>query len=230
MLYAAVEWANLIGWSWKTKQTQLFVLITFICMLSLIMLNQNWIISIGGIIIWVIASSWLYGYITTPTGYQISKPKLACMGVGVLAVSGAALASMKAISPSWLLLMLSCIWLADTSAYIFGRCFGKHKLMPRLSAGKTIEGTLAGIFIPILIIFITLKLGYLQQLGQTATLVLAFTCTITSIIGDLFASMLKRLAGKKDSGTILPGHGGALDRIDSVLASSAFALIIKQLF
>ena len=230
MQFAAIEWASLIGWPIKSKQTAGFILATLLCSWGLIKVAPTWLISVGGVIMWGVAVSWLCSYIATPVGYQLSRNKLTCMGIGILAITGAALSAMKIMSPTWMLLMLSCIWLSDTSAYLFGRCFGKHKLMPRLSAGKTIEGTIAGILVPMMAIVITLKLGYLQQLGQTAVLVLAFCSTITAIIGDLFASMLKRLAGKKDSGTILPGHGGILDRIDSILAGSSFALLIRQLF
>ncbi len=125
-------------------------------------------------------------------------------------------------------------WLADSGAYFVGSFFGKHKLAPKISPKKTVEGAVGGI--------ITTVLGYLligyvytlirQYLGdalQISYLMLALSapvCAIAGILGDLFASVIKRQTGIKDYGNILPGHGGIMDRFDSVLFVSPLLYLI----
>lgn len=117
------------------------------------------------------------------------------------------------------------VWGADVGAYFSGRAFGKRKLAPRVSPGKSIAGAVGGMLTTLAM---TLSIGF--YLGWPAggilqLLALVFVATLASILGDLFESMVKREAGVKDSGTLLPGHGGMLDRIDSVTcALPVFAL------
>lgn len=114
----------------------------------------------------------------------------------------------------YLLLLIFCIWAADVGAYVIGSMWGKHKLFPRLSPNKTIEGALGGIMSALL-------LGYLSALSFDISisigLLIGFTCGVLSIIGDLFESKLKRTAMLKDSSRIMPGHGGILDRFDGFI-------------
>ena len=120
----------------------------------------------------------------------------------------------------WALLgILAIVWVADIAAYFFGRAFGKHKLAPSISPGKTWEGA-AGAFLGVTAYGLVVgpALGLWVSLPPLAVLSLAIL-TGVSIMGDLFESLLKRQAGLKDSGSIFPGHGGVLDRIDSVMSS-----------
>jgi phosphatidate cytidylyltransferase len=114
----------------------------------------------------------------------------------------------------WLVLMVCA---ADIGAYFAGRAFGRHKLAPRVSPGKTWEGAVGGLFMVALI-----ALGGAVRFGLPPLIVVPFGCAvgIFSIIGDLTESMFKRAAALKDSGGLLPGHGGLLDRIDSVTAAA----------
>jgi len=145
--------------------------------------------------------------------------------------------------PALVLFLMVCVWAGDIAALYIGRAFGKHKLAPRLSPGKTWEGSIASILGSMLaaglVIFIS---DALTALGNTLlhiseplwqSLLLAAILNAAAQLGDLLESALKRGAGVKDSGTLLPGHGGILDRIDALLLAAPvlwFALLLKDYF
>lgn len=139
-------------------------------------------------------------------------PLLACVGLLCLLPSWVAAARLHAFSPALCLAAIVVIWGADVGAYAGGRTFGRHKLARRISPGKTWEGAVAGILTAVLVGFVAAKL-----LGLPPELVgIAAAGAAVSVIGDLNVSLLKRHAGLKDSGSLLPGHGGVLDRIDGL--------------
>jgi phosphatidate cytidylyltransferase len=121
-----------------------------------------------------------------------------------------------------ILLLLFIVWGADSFAYFAGKAFGKHKLAPNLSGGKTIEGVVGGLIGVLLItgiwMFVTNNVNY-------NFLLLALITGIFSVVGDLYESIYKREAGVKDSGNILPGHGGMFDRLDGLLAATPIFFI-----
>lgn len=118
---------------------------------------------------------------------------------------------------SWLLLMaFLTVWFSDSGAYFVGRAFGRHKLAAQLSPNKTMEGAVGGIVLAVLALLIANV--FIKALpGPTATVLFAVAIAVVGILGDLFESLLKRTFGVKDSGNILPGHGGILDRFDSLM-------------
>lgn len=117
-----------------------------------------------------------------------------------------------------LLYVLTLIWATDSGAYFVGRMCGKHKLAPQVSPGKTIEGLIGGVVSAMLIATVTSYLFY-DGLFFGNLMIISFITILASVLGDLTESMFKRAAGIKDSGNLIPGHGGILDRIDSLTSA-----------
>ena len=125
----------------------------------------------------------------------------------------------------WLFVALAIVWAADSGAYFAGRHFGKRKLAPRISPNKTVEGLVGGVLsgLVVAMAFAPFAGASLRQLPAVA--LVAIAAVLFSVVGDLFESLLKRHVGAKDSGDLIPGHGGILDRIDGVVAAlPVFAL------
>ena len=152
------------------------------------------------------------------------------IGAVVLIPVWFALVSLREIGPLYVFFSMGVIWLADTAAYFAGRAFGSHKLAPTISPGKTWEGVAGAMLISILyaVILVTLSQHYGAISGGPIWLVaLGFVLlTALSILGDLFESWLKRRSGKKDSGNLFPGHGGILDRIDSITSTMPLVALV----
>ena len=181
---------------------------------------------------WLLAMLWMkhYHFASDHDSHARAFKLLA----GTLAVIPAwcALGLIHAGQPNghkWLLLALFLVWAADSGAYFAGRYFGgrffKRRLAPRISPNKTIEGLLGGVALALAVAVVgALLIGAtVEQLPAIA--VVALATVLFSVVGDLFESLLKRHVGAKDSGDLIPGHGGVLDRVDSVLAAlPVFAL------
>jgi phosphatidate cytidylyltransferase len=154
------------------------------------------------------------------------------MGLVVLIPTWVALVYVRQqTNGAWLVLMLILIVaVADSGGYFVGRKFGRHKLAPAVSPGKTWEGFAGGFFANCLL---ALLLGYLLDAEWLLMLALVVPTSLVSVLGDLLESMVKRHAGVKDSGHILPGHGGILDRVDGITAGApvfAMALMATHIF
>jgi phosphatidate cytidylyltransferase len=152
-----------------------------------------------------------------------SVPGLA-IGALLILSTWLALVQLRQAGALEVLAILAMIWLADVAAYFSGRAFGKHKLAPNISPGKTWEGAIGGgaavlvfglLLLPMLPAFVSGRSTAHYALLALALVIL----TAISIVGDLFESLLKRQAGLKDSSQVLPGHGGVLDRIDSQIST-----------
>ena len=161
---------------------------------------------------------------------------MALIGWVVLIPTWLALVELRTIGPELLLGLLAVVWVADTAAYFAGRKFGRHKLAPAISPGKTWEGV-AGAFLGVTLYGLAWGMWDSSSVpfnsGLWRGVLLLWILTLFSILGDLFESWMKRVAGLKDSGRILPGHGGVLDRIDAltaVLPLAAFGLLLKNYY
>ncbi|MBR0573737.1 MULTISPECIES: phosphatidate cytidylyltransferase [Pasteurellaceae] len=133
-----------------------------------------------------------------------------------------------------LLYVLVLVWSADSGAYFFGRALGKHKLAPKVSPGKSIEGAIGGLVTAGVVSFIFLQVNpsdmLSAKLNMAAFIVVSILTVAISILGDLTESMFKRQAGVKDSSNLIPGHGGILDRIDSLTAAVPFFAVAFLFF
>lgn len=130
----------------------------------------------------------------------------------------------------WLLTALMMIWMADTGAYFAGRKFGRHKLAPRISPNKTVEGLVGGMLAATVFGLIFAMIAGATPADLPWVALTALITVTASVIGDLFESLLKRHAGVKDSSGLIPGHGGLLDRMDSVLAALPVFAVCKASF
>lgn len=174
------------------------------------------VFGISAVFWFLIAFAWLN------SGWRLGRGlRAAVVGLIVLVPTALSLVYLRGLNPWWLLAAMALVWIADIAAYFSGRAFGRRKLAPTISPGKSWEGVFGAIigveiYGAILIIGASLDLSLLQML--IVALALA-GLTGVSVAGDLFESMLKRQAGIKDSSNLLPGHGGILDRIDSLTST-----------
>ncbi|PSF14350.1 phosphatidate cytidylyltransferase [Marinobacter fuscus] len=188
---------------------------------------------------WWLAGFWLVRRYPEGSGSWGSVPVRALMGVLVLVPAWVGLNHLRAgtlefgvFSNSLLaiLYVLLVVWVADIGAYFAGRAFGKAKLAPRVSPGKSWAGVWGG---QVAVALLAMAAGFVAQATMADALLLIVASLATgmvSVLGDLFESMLKRFRGIKDSSQLLPGHGGIMDRIDSLTAAiPVFALIITLL-
>jgi phosphatidate cytidylyltransferase len=184
---------------------------------------------------WVAGAVWVMGgaaALRWGGDHWLAVPQGARRALGVLVLTAAwlALVESKAQGLNYLLSVMCLVWAADIGAYFGGRRFGRHKLAPSISPGKSWEGVVAGqlavLSLAVFWIWLDNTLGVdapsfysrlLQGLGPAGLVLATATLTGMSVVGDLFESLIKRQAGEKDSSQLLPGHGGVLDRIDALL-------------
>jgi len=144
------------------------------------------------------------------------------LGLVVLVPAAVALARLREAHVWLMLAVMAVVWVADIAAYFGGRAFGRRKLAPEISPGKSWEGVYAGLLGVLIygaLVFSVWMPFVPQRLGWPVTVMLLLALSALSVIGDLFESLLKRQAGIKDSSSLLPGHGGVLDRIDSLTST-----------
>lgn len=224
LCYGIWEWTRVIGVQNQGLRV-LVVALNGALMAALLFLHlEHWLLPIAwiGVAWWCLALLWLrsYEFGSEPTRRNL-EIKLLVGSVMVVPAWVAVWLIHRAPNdgPWWTLFVLMLIWVADISAYFAGRRFGQHKLAPRISPGKTREGVYGALAGTVLFTAIA---GWAIEpipVGHGLLILLATVTVLFSIVGDLFESLIKRQSHLKDSGSLLPGHGGMLDRIDSVLAA-----------
>jgi phosphatidate cytidylyltransferase len=232
-MLALLEWAALTGIraghgraaAVPPAVTALYVGTAIALMAAVVLLRGTpfvWVLVAGTCAWWVVALRWIATY---PSGFDATTPpRWVKAGAGLLVVPGT-IASIGLLhgSPDGALRLLFgfvLVWAADVGAYFAGRAFGSRKLAPNVSPGKTWEGVYGGMALALVFAAIGGEwLFHVQDGAWVPFLLLCAAVVMFSIVGDLGESLLKRMAGAKDSGTLLPGHGGMLDRIDSLLAA-----------
>ena len=177
--------------------------------------------SLAGLALWILISFGLLAY--RYNGNWPLLPRVLMLGIGLdlLWICVHDLIYLHEVYGGGMLLYLfSLVWIADIGAYFSGRKFGKHKLAPTISPGKTWEGLVGGLLANLVWIISVYQLSSGWGLGLPQFLLISLATSLISVVGDLFESILKREAGVKDSGKLLPGHVGVLDRVDSVIAAA----------
>ena len=186
--------------------------------------QQLLLVAVG---VWAFIFLWIQGYPSSAILWS-ARPVLGLLGLILLAFTWIAIVTILDYeSGQWLLLLaVVIIALADIGGFFAGKYFGKHKLAPIISPGKTWEGFAGGLVLAVILVgsLVWFMFGNVSVIGLW---LLVISVALYSVLGDLFVSMIKRHSGVKDSGQLLPGHGGVLDRIDGVMAGlPMFGLIL----
>ncbi len=234
-IVASREWCTL--GQFNTKQTLVYLIITTILGGELLFVLSE-VVDVNPItndIVWPYVVSLVFWVLIVPFLLTLSKPArntamMMLIGWLVLLPTLLAMYQLRTIDPMILLIFMSVVWISDTAAYFVGKKFGKHKLAPQISPGKTWEGVMGAL---LAVLCYAMALGYYLEETISFVIMLTFAViglAILGIIGDLFESQLKRQVGIKDSGTILPGHGGVLDRIDALTSTLPTAALIYLIY
>ena len=244
MIFVAWEWCSLVGFSNRSSKIIFasgFIAIVIFLYLKLglapesTQINEELSLAIlsSGVFFWIISTFFLYHYPKYTNSWN-GRFKLSIVGLLTIIPAWNGMIILKILNPNGYLLLLIVILVAatDVGAYFMGKSFGRRKLAEELSPNKTWEGVLGGSAACILATILLMPLAYVlipeaDGISALSSLLLVLSIIFFSIIGDLLESMLKRNQGIKDSGDLLPGHGGILDRIDGLLAAvPCFTLIL----
>lgn len=230
-LLALYEWGGMIKLS--TLQNRLYLLATGFAGLFIVSRITEYSFHpffFNSLIVFFMAA--LFWLFVVPFWFKTkcmvsNKLVMALLGLLLIASLWLALICAKGADPWLLLVLLATIWIADTAAYFAGKNFGRHKLAPTISPGKTWEGVF-GALIGATLFGVFLYFGF--GVKQLVIFPALWIMTILGVAGDLFESMIKRQAMLKDSGNLLPGHGGILDRIDGIISSLPVAILMIYLY
>lgn len=234
VMQGATEWSKLS--KLNGGMAKLYWVCTLLIMLAFVwfapearaeqLLVHLWVYAVAALLWLFIVPTWMIA------AWKVESPLLmALVGWALLIPTGLAMMDLRAVSPWLLLFVMGLVWVADSAAYFAGRKFGRRKLAPSISPGKTWEGV-AGALLGVTVYVVCVWL-FSAQLAQHALLPIllltAWWWVGLAIVGDLFESAIKRQAGVKDSGALLPGHGGLLDRIDALTSTLPLAALVVLL-
>lgn len=226
VLLAAWEWTNLAGVVVASRRLAL------VAALALVM-GALWLTGVAlavwplwlAVAGWALNGYWVMRYPARREQWESTPMRLA-MGLWVLLPAWVGFNVLRDTGGVWLFYVLLLVWGADIGAYFSGRAWGRRKLAPAVSPGKSWEGVLGGVAVTLVLALLFAIWQGLGVAGGLGLVVVTAVVTLVSVLGDLLESMLKRFRGIKDSSNLLPGHGGVLDRIDSLTAAvPLFALL-----
>jgi len=242
-LLASREWTGFVSQTSSSSSIYLFGLLLGIT-LMLMPVNAIWQFTllneylISGLVIanvwWCVAFILVVRYPKSATLWQSSKVCKNLFGLltlipffwGLVILRSISIESNFYFGAQLVMYVFLLVWAADTGAYFAGKSFGKHKLAPSVSPGKTIEGFLGGLVCALIVTYLASLFFVISDDKLVLFFITSIVTTLVSALGDLTESIFKREAGLKDSGNLLPGHGGILDRIDSLTAAiPVFALL-----
>jgi phosphatidate cytidylyltransferase len=234
VMQGSLEWAHLSNLSRNTVHVYLWL--TLAVMLCIVWLDTQYPWQLGSLHLLIYGMSALLWLIMVPlwliARWQVRQPLLMMLTGWILLIpTGLAMMDLRMQNPWWLLGVMGLVWVADITAYFSGRKFGKNKLAPNISPGKTWEGVfgaLLGVTVYILLIVGASDL-FTNYGALPGMLIASWGWVGLAVIGDLFESAIKRQAGVKDSGVLLPGHGGLLDRIDALTSTLPLAAMVVLL-
>jgi phosphatidate cytidylyltransferase len=211
------EWARLLGF--EDMQRAWAVIALIVIGLVIHLTGLAWYAISVGVVWWVTILGLLVVYRQNSTFYSSRSWLLALSGVLILVPAWLAITRLQAHDPHLVLYLIFLVATMDTGAYFVGKAVGANKLAPHLSPGKTLEGAKGGLAASLVFAFLGATYFGFTGASWFYFLLLSLLVAALSVAGDLFESLVKREAGQKDSGSILPGHGGVLDRVDGLLAA-----------
>jgi phosphatidate cytidylyltransferase len=223
-----MEWTRLARLPKPWQKMACWILFTLLSCLMFLFPSTHFPLLIFGCILWVAITGWLMWCIRQHAITVLSPAVMTTLGFMTLLPMFAGLLTLDALpqGPYWLLMLFLLVWCSDTGAYCVGRLIGRHKMAPLITPGKTIEGLIGGIVMTCLALWAYYHY-VLHHPFSLISFMLVADAVMLAVVGDLFESALKRIGGVKDSGTLLPGHGGLLDRFDSLIAlTPGLALMI----
>ncbi|MBV1960468.1 MAG: phosphatidate cytidylyltransferase [Immundisolibacteraceae bacterium] len=224
ILVGGAEWCRLAG-----VKSMVFKTIYLLLLAVLMVVCYQWPVVIGPLLVltpvWWLLIGWVItGYPDKQPGWLLSKAPMLLAGPLLLVVSWYAFIVMRGRPEGqWLIMLLfALVWGADIGAYFAGRRWGKVKLMAEVSPGKSWEGVIGGSVAALLVAAIAALAAGQTGIELIYLIVVGMVTAWVSVVGDLAESLFKRRAGVKDSGKLLPGHGGVLDRIDGLVIAAPF--------
>lgn len=211
---------SLLVWGKLNFQNHLIFLVLYFIAIALGIYYIPIVLLILGLIWWLCVPYFLVYYANTAKNLFNNLYSQFAMGILIFVPCIIGIIKIQEnFGPTYLLYILICIWATDIGAYFVGKTFGKHKLAETISPKKTIEGLIGGIILALIVAIFGAFMLKIHGIKWLLLLTLVLISCLWSVIGDLFESMIKRLANVKDSGNLLPGHGGVFDRIDSLIAA-----------
>lgn len=220
----AWEWSVFAGWVKPFQRKLFFIINVFLFLIVLFLQNfeLNLVIIVASLLWWAICIPLLLSFPFKENTLLHTRAVKTLVGIVLLLGTLIPMVLIR-INPvygaEFVLYIILIIWFADSGAYFSGRALGKNKLIPKVSPGKTWEGVAGALVATLIVALLSINVLNIPSDQTMVFIIITLVTVIYSIVGDLSESMFKRMANIKDSGSLIPGHGGMLDRIDSLMSA-----------